>query len=209
MNQLTTKQERFWRDIYAKEYIKRNNSFDLDSGIKAWSEMVKNLEPISSILECGCNIGRNIAVLNHLFPSAQKSIIEISPDAFELVTSTYNFSNPLNCAISEADFQGDQFDLVFTAGVLIHISPENLLLNLRKIYSFSKKYVIFCEMFSRTPKTVTYRGEDDLLFTRDYGRFFLENFAVRVVDYGFLWGHYYDSAGFDDAHFWVFEKTAC
>jgi hypothetical protein len=61
-------------------------------------------------------------------------------------------------------------------------------------------------MFSRVPKTVTYKGENDLLFTRDYGKLFLENFSCRVLDCGFLWGHYFDTAGFDDLNYWVFEK---
>lgn len=201
------KQEQFWKDTYAKEYITRNSEFDLDAGIKAWAQMTRNLGPIRSILECGCNIGRNINILNHLMPGAEKSIIEISPEAFSIVTGRYNFADALNCSILASDFGGKQFDLVFTTGVLIHIAPENLLENLSKIYAHSKKYIVFCEMFSRVPRTVPYKGENDLLFTRDYGRFFLENFPCRVVDYGFLWGHYYDAAGFDDGNFWVFEKT--
>ena len=201
------KQEQFWKDTYAKEYIARNSEFDLDSGVKAWAQMTRNLEPIGSILECGCNIGRNINILNHLMPGAEKSIIEISPEAFSIVTGKYSFVDALNCPILASDFGGKQFDLVFTSGVLIHIAPENLLENLSKIYAHSKKYILLCEMFSRIPKTVAYKGENDLLFTRDYGRFFLQNFACSVVDYGFLWGHYYDAAGFDDGNFWVFEKT--
>lgn len=34
----------------------------------------------------------------------------------------------------------------------------------------------------------------------------IENFEVSLVDYGFLWGHIYDSAGFDDITWWLFEK---
>ena len=201
------KQEKFWKETYASEYISRNKNFDLDSGIKAWAQMTKNLGPIDSVLECGCNIGRNINILNHLLPNAQKSVIEISPEAFSLVTKTYELSSSQNCSILESNMPLKNFDLVFTTGVLIHIAPENLLPNLEKIYNYSKKYILFCEMFSRVPRTVTYKGENDLLFTRDYGRFFAENFPCRVVDYGFLWGYYFDSAGFDDGNFWVFEKT--
>jgi len=200
------KQEQFWKDKYAKEYITRNSEFDLDSGIKAWAQMTKSLGPVLSILECGCNIGRNINILNHLMPGAEKSIIEISPEAFSVVTGKYNFADSLNSSIVASDFGGKQFDLVFTSGVLIHIAPENLLENLSKIYAHSQRYIILCEMFSRVPKTVTYKGENDLLFTRDYGKFFLENFSCRVLDCGFLWGHYFDAAGFDDLNYWVFEK---
>lgn len=202
------KQERFWKEKYAKEYIKRNSTFDVDSGIKAWAQMTRAMGPVKSVLECGCNIGRNINILNHLMPGADKSIIEISPEAFSIATERYGFIDAQNCSIASSDFGGKQFDLVFTCGVLIHIAPENLLENMAKIFALSKRYVLFCEMFSRVPGTISYRGENDLLFTRDYGRYFLENFQCRVIDHGFLWGYYYDAAGFDDGHYWVFEKTA-
>lgn len=202
------KQELFWQDTYAQEYIARNSTFDLASGIKAWAEMTKRMEPIKSILECGSNIGRNINSLNHLMPDATKSIIEISPAAFKVVTDAYCLEEAYNCSIVDADFGSKQFDLVFTTGVLIHIAPNALLKNLTKVYGLSRKYILFCEMFSRLPKSMPYRGENDLLFTRDYGRYFLEHFECHVVDYGFLWGHYYDDAGFDDGHYWVFEKPA-
>lgn len=45
---------------------------------------------------------------------------------------------------------------------------------------------------------LVYQGEKDKLFKRDFGKYFCENFNVSIVDYGFLWGHIYDSAGFDD-----------
>jgi len=200
------KQEIFWRDTYSKEYISRNSEFDIDSGVKAWGIMLRNTEAISSVLECGSNIGRNINILNHVLPSATKSIVEISPDAYNIVTQRYKLANAQNCSIIEAEFPPHSFDLVFTTGVLIHIAPENLIKNLNKMYCLSKRYILFCEMFSRVPATVRYKNEDDLLFTRDYGRFFVEHFEARIVDYGFLWGHYFDAAGFDDGHFWVFEK---
>ena len=41
---------------------------------------------------------------------------------------------------------------------------------------------------------------------RDFGKLFLENFPVKLIDYGFLWGHIYDHAGFDDITWWVFKK---
>jgi hypothetical protein len=51
-----------------------------------------------------------------------------------------------------------------------------------------------------------YQGEKDKLFKRDFGKLVVENFSVKLLDYGFLWGHIYDSAGFDDITWWVFEK---
>ncbi len=206
MSNPMNRQEVFWSKEYSSEYMKRNSIFDIDSGIKAWAKMTQAVPTLESILECGSNIGRNIAVLNHLYPSASKSIIELSEGAFKVVTNRYRLLDAFNSSILEADLADRRYELVFTSGVLIHIAPENLMENLKKIYSASSKYILFCEMFSRNPAAVPYRGGNDLLFTRDYGRLFLESFNVEVVDYGFLWGHFYDNAGFDDAHYWLFKK---
>ena len=63
---------------------------------------------------------------------------------------------------------------------------------MQKMYDLSSRYIL-CEMFSRVPRTVNYRGSDNLFFTRDFEDF-SENFNASIVDYGFLWGHYYDDA---------------
>jgi len=202
------KQEEFWHSKYASEYIERNKNFDIDLGITAWEKMLTEVEldSLSSILELGCNIGRNLHVFEKLLPEAQKSIVEISPLAFNTVTKNFKLKDSQNKSILESDLPLNSFDLVFTSGVLIHVNPNDLIKTMSKMYNYSKKYILICEMFSRTPKTVRYRNEDDLLFTRDFGRLFLDNYSCKVVDYGFLWGHYFDAAGFDDANFWLFEK---
>jgi pseudaminic acid biosynthesis-associated methylase len=202
------KQEKFWHSEYASEYIERNQKFDIDLGITAWEKMLTevDLNTLSSVLELGCNIGRNLHIFEQLLPEAQKSIVEISPLAFNTVTKNFKLKDSQNKSILESDLPLNSFDLVFTSGVLIHVNPNDLIKTMSKMYNYSKKYILICEMFSRTPKTVHYRNEDDLLFTRDFGRLFLENYSCKVVDYGFLWGHYFDAAGFDDANFWLFEK---
>jgi hypothetical protein len=91
-------------------------------------------------------------------------------------------------------------------GVLIHINPKQLLANLSKIYEYSAKYILIGEYFNRTPVTIEYQGEKDKLFKRDFGRLFIENFAVKLINYGFLWGYIYDTAGFDDITWWLFKK---
>ena len=74
-------QEHFWAHTYANDYIKKNSSFDLKNGIEAWKKMTLKIPNLQNILECGCNIGRNINCLNNVYPYANKSIIEISKPA--------------------------------------------------------------------------------------------------------------------------------
>ncbi len=199
-------QQKFWANTYADEYIKKNSQFDRENGIAAWKLMLQKTEQINSILECGCNIGRNIDFLNEVLPQASKSIIEISQPAFEFVTSRHVLANAFNGAIEYSKFEESSFDLVFTIGVLIHIHPNDLLKNMEKMYKLSAGYILMGEYFNRTPAMLEYQGQKDKLFKRDFGKLFIENFPVEMVDYGFLWGHQYDNAGFDDITWWLFKK---
>ena len=199
-------QQNFWANSYAEDYIKKNSSFDKELGAECWKIMLAKADKISSILECGCNIGRNIGFLDVALPDARKSIIEISKPAYNFVTSHYNLEKAFNGAIVDSKFSQDEFDLVFTMGVLIHIHPDHLLDNMRKMYEYSGKYILMGEYFNHTPVMIEYQGEKDKLFKRDFGKSFIDNFDVDLVDYGFLWGHLYDSAGFDAITWWLFEK---
>lgn len=198
-------QQNFWANNYAKDYMKKNSEFDRLLGIEAWQKILVKADGIQTVIECGCNIGRNIGFLNKVLPTATKSVIEISKPAFEFVTQQYELDQSFNGSILEASFE-KTFDLVFTMGVLIHIHPDDLLMNMHKIYNYSNKYILLGEDFNRTPVMIEYQGQEDKLFKRDFGKLFIENFPATLVDYGFLWGHIYDPAGFDDVTWWLFEK---
>jgi pseudaminic acid biosynthesis-associated methylase len=199
-------QEVFWSEQYAEDYIKKNASFNAELAVDAWRKMLASTSDIKSILECGCNIGRNIDSLEKVLPAASKSIIEISKPAYDFVTNRHSLAQKLNGSILESDLQGS-FDLVYTMGVLIHINPDELLENLQKLYNYSNKYLLIGEYFNRTPVMLDYQGEKDKLFKRDFGKLVIENLRVKLLDYGFLWGFIFDSAGFDDITWWLFEKT--
>ena len=198
-------QEIFWSEQYAEDYIKKNAEFDAILGVQAWEKILASTSGITSLLECGCNIGRNIDSLERVLPSASKSIIEISKPAFEFVSRRQALAQKFNGSILESSLEGS-FDLVYTMGVLIHINPDELLANLQKAYNYSNKYLLFGEYFNRTPIMLDYQGEKNRLFKRDFGKLVIENFPVKLLDYGFLWGHIYDAAGFDDVTWWMFEK---
>jgi spore coat polysaccharide biosynthesis protein SpsF len=202
-----SEQEKFWATTYANDYIKKNSEFDHKLGSEAWVNMLQKIQgKVKNYLECGCNVGRNIAQLKLAFPEAKPSIIEISEPAFNFVTAHHEFTSAYNGPILNSNFEKESFDLVFTTGVLIHINPDQLLEHMAKMFGYSKKYILIGEYFNRTPISIEYQGENEKLFKRDFGKLFIENFNVKLVDYGFLWGHIYDKAGFDDVTWWLFEK---
>ena len=199
-------QELFWKNTYGEEYISKNQTFDNDKGSEAWKKILSKCEKDNlKILECGCNIGRNITQIKKAFPNCSTSVIEINKQALDICKSNNDIEKSFNGSIINCDFEDRQFDLVFTMGVLIHIAPENLKETLSKIKNFSKRYILFGEYFNRTPVSIEYQGKNDLLFKRDFGKYFLENFEAKCIDYGFLWSHEYESAGFDDCTWWLFD----
>lgn len=202
-------QENFWAETYAEDYIRKNRGFDQEGGVEGWRRMLAKAGPTPRILELGCNIGRNVGFLDTLRPEASKSIIEISKPAFDFVTDHYRLEETFNGPILQSDFAHESFDLVFTIGVLIHVSPDDLLPTMGKMHDYSRRYVLMGEYFNRTPVMLEYQGKANKLFKRDFGKLFLENYDVEVVDYGFLWGHEFDAAGFDDITWWLFKKRHC
>ncbi len=205
--QFNSDQEKFWAETYARDYIAKNSSFDHVKGAEAWKQILKAVPAgqIKTYLECGCNIGRNLEQLSRAFPEMVPSIIEISDPAYKFVNERYKFAHSFNGPILSSKFDV-KFDLVFTMGVLIHINPDQLKDHMARMFDYSSKYILMGEYFNRTPVSLEYQGQKDKLFKRDFGKFFIENFDVKLVDHGFLWGHLYDDAGFDDITWWLFEK---
>lgn len=83
-----------------------------------------------TILELGCNVGRN---LNFLYTKGYRNLtgIEINPTALELMQSKFPemcsnislFNSSIESKIKE--FNDKKFDVVFTMAVLMHISYES------------------------------------------------------------------------------------
>ena len=143
--------------------------------------------------------------LGKFLPNASANIIELAEDPYNKCKEDFTVADSYLGPIKDAAFS-NKFDLVFTNTVLIHVNPDDLLKSMQKMYEFSSKYILICEYFNRTPVMIEYRGELDMLFKRDFGKLFIENFDCEIVDYGFLWGHQFDNAGFDDITYWLFRK---
>ena len=89
--------------------------------------MLNKTNNIKNLLECDCNI----------LSETEKSVIEISSQALEIAKINNIIKNSFNGSIIDAEFK-EKFDLVFTMGVLIHIHPQDLIKNMKKIFDLSK-----------------------------------------------------------------------
>ena len=204
-----TPQLKAWTDQFGDEYADRNEYADwkMEPGVEAFRRILGGLD-IESVLEVGSNIGLNLLFINALFNGGAKLYaVEPNRKAFDwLVSQTrMRLEKAWKCDAVQLPLDDSSVDLVFTAGVLIHIVPDDLGRATDEIVRVARKYVLCIEYFSHTPVEAPYRDQMGLLFKRDFGSFYLDRFPnLKCVSYGFLWQHEFHI--FDNLNWWVFEK---
>ena len=199
-----TDQENFWAGSFGDEYIERNNSDALlMSKVALWSNMLRAANGITSVLELGCNIGLNLVALQRLQPGIRVMGYEINEKAAEIARKNTNADVVCSSILGQLDCSS--FDLTFTAGVLIHVNPNNLSNVYKNLYDKSNRYVLVAEYYNPSPVTINYRGNEDRLFKRDFAGDMIEGFGMKLVDYGFAYKR--DNwAAQDDITWFLLEK---
>jgi pseudaminic acid biosynthesis-associated methylase len=205
-----TTQLEAWTGAFGQAYLERNcNTDEADMGPRTacWSNVVRSMpEAPASILEVGSNIGRNLVALGRLC-EAELHAVEPFEDAFSQLAGTVGdrLTSSHNCTGFELPFEDNSIDFVFTSGVLIHIAPADLPRIMSEVVRVSKRYVLCNEYFAKSPEEIQYRGHQGLLFKRDFGRYYTEQWpALKPLNTGFFW---LGNSPFDDTTWWLFEKV--
>lgn len=201
----------FWRGRQGDDYIGRNDlaSDQFQSRCLMWQKILANCAPRQplSALEVGANIGRNLRAISTVSPGTE--LIAVEPNAaarstLSLQPFMLRRGQVFSGAAQALPMTNNFADLVFTCGVLIHIPPSDLLSACREIVRVSRRWVVAIEYFSDKEEMIRYRGEDNKLWKRDFGKFYLDHFPLRPVHVGFEWRV---TTGLDNLTWWVFEKT--
>jgi pseudaminic acid biosynthesis-associated methylase len=181
-----TEQENFWAGEFGLNYIDRNNSEQLlYSKVAMWARMLQTANDINSVRELGCNIDLNLVALKRLQPTLNLSGYEINEEAAKQA-SDFNVAKITQGSILE-DITDSKVDLTFTAGVLIHINPDYLDNVYRNLVNGSNRYVLVAEYYNPAPTKINYRGHEDRLFKRDFAGDLINNYGMKLVDYGFVY----------------------
>ena len=73
------------------------------------------------------------------------------------------------------------------AGVFIHINPNYLINVYENLVNGSNRYVLVAEYYNPAPTKITYRGNEDRLFKRDFAGDLIDNYGLKLIDYGFVY----------------------
>lgn len=203
---LTTEQEAFWQGDFGNDYTDRNRGSRLVASNAAFfSRMLGSTRNVHAVLELGSNIGLNLMALRQLLPEGKLSAVEINEKAAsELKSNVPGVDLHLASILEFSPIS--TWDLVFTKGVLIHISPEKLPVVYDLMHRSSSRYILVSEYYNPKPTEVTYRGHSGKLFKRDFAGEMLEHFPdLSLVDYGFI---YHRDPNFpqDDMTWFLMEK---
>lgn len=184
MNYLT-EQEEFWAGNFGLDYMNRNQGEEMvRQNVNLFSKILRYAPEATSIAELGCNIGMNLIALKRISMNFKLRGYEINLEASRRAKNL-GIAEIINTTIIDPLATEVTFDLVFTKGVLIHISPNHLNNVYDNLYSLSHRYILVSEYYSPSPDKVTYRGHEDRLFKRDFAGELIDKYGLTLVAYGF------------------------
>jgi len=181
-----TRQERIWKGDFGREYTGRN-TVDTASLDQLWrrnygvarstinESFLSRIPKDAMFLEVGCNAGNQLLMLRQMGWS-NLSGTELQPFAMEIARSRLPSAIfKLGSALA-LPWDDGSFDVVFTCGVLIHISPTDLPTVMDEIYRTTKEYIWGTEYYAPEVTQVTYRDHSELLWKMDFARQYMRRF---------------------------------
>lgn len=199
-----TEQLRHWQGNFGDEYTQRN-ILAWETRLPGFQKMLAGLS-LKKILEVGCNRGHNLVTLCKIFQEANAYGIEPNANALMIAKKLGPRTCVLRGDVFNIPFNDGYFDLVFTAGVLIHVNLADLAAAMREIDRVSSRYILAVEYFAEQETRVTYRGRDDLLWKRDFLKHYLDTLPhLSLVNKGH-WRR--GEHGMDESDWWLLEKSS-
>ncbi len=203
-----------WSGSFGKKYTDRNtmtldemNDFYVKTyGIKRTEMNERFLSGIwkdARVLEVGCNIGNQLITLKEA-GFTNLCGVEVSPYAIKKARSRPDAGGIelVEGNAFELPFEDGSFDMVYTSGVLIHISPDDIGRAVSEMCRCSRKYIWGFEYYADEFTEVKYRGHDKLLWKTDYASLFLDKCPdaklLKKERYEYL-----DNSGLEDAMYLI------
>lgn len=194
--------ENLWAGEFGNSYTQRNREAGAGREI-FWNHLFNDYVIKRGVLEIGCNVGVNLQwICQHISPQMVYGV-DINAEAIQLLRQKLPDVNAIWSTAAELPFRSNWFDLVFTAGVLIHQPEASLQRVMAEIFRCSRRYVLCIEYFAEETIEVPYRDQKRALFKRNYGQLFEDAYPEMIlIERGYLG----KDQGWDDVTYWLFEK---
>lgn len=196
---MRTDQETYW--THNDEYHARSPG-DEEANYHFFRRALRNsgLKYDCSILELGCGTGANLRALNRCYSYVKLTGLDLNQGAIDKAPS---YARTVKASVLDWE-PDDEWDLVVTKGLLIHVAPDDLPHAYATTLKAASRLVLICEYFSPQPRMIPYRGQNDRLWARDFAGELIDQHGLKLVDYGFVSKR--DQHPQDDLTFWLLEK---
>ncbi len=184
----------FWSGDFGDQYTARNR-VDWRNRIPFWKRVI-DFTGARSVHEVGCNAGWNLSAIHRICPDVNLTGNEINiTAAIQARSAGFKVHGG---SITEL-LPPDCVELVFTAGVLIHVSPEDLPRMMQDIIDTSCDYVLAIEYAADKEEEVEYRGYSKKLWRRPYGKLY-QDMDLKLIN------EWDAGEGFDKCTAWLLRK---
>lgn len=182
----------FWAGNFGDQYTSRNR-VNWRARIPFWDRLVAKYG-FRSVYEVGCGPGWNLSAIKHGIHGYNVQLYGCEINAIAETRAKYAGFNIERMKAEKAlpPYDAGIFELAFTAGVLIHIAPEDLKRMMQAIIDASCDYVLCIEYEADHEEEVLYRGHSGKLWKRPYGQMYMD-MGLELVETGKL----DDKDGFD------------
>ncbi len=171
-----------WRGSFGDAYLTRNR-VSWEARIPFWESAIQYCTP-GTVFEFGCNAGWNLLAIQACAPNLELFGCDVNQKAV----------NEARAQGLEVQLVGEQgitglyepgsMDMVFTAGVLIHVPPADLERTMRSLIELSGRFVVAVEYHQDEGETeVEYRGQAGALWKRNYGKLY-QDLGLRLLSQG-------------------------
>jgi len=167
-----TKQIDIWKSEFGDAYTDRCDRPPQEHKRDILAAVIDRLQP-ARILDIGCNTGRH---LEWIQDHGDYQLYGMEPNLKALGAARRRLPevNLVEGNTFDIPFKDGFFDLVYTLGVLVHISPDDISRAMREIVRVCRGYVFFYEYYAEDWTEVHYRGHKNFLWKTDYRRLYLD-----------------------------------
>ncbi len=202
-------EEEFWAGDFGDDYLSRNQ-VQWTKRSPFWEPLIEELRP-ENVLEVGCNACWNLSAIKVAMDVNgldQRELygVDVNKKAIELAWRRgFNKARHYPARLIGQNWP-NHFDLVFTAGMLIHVAPDDLVETMTSIANAAKKWVLAIEYAPESDdatrvEEVPYRGHDGKLWRCDYGLLYYGlDLGLELVRTGNA------GEGFDNCTYWLLRK---
>lgn len=159
----------------------------------------------SSIIEVGAGAGDNLRAIDMIYDRSKMPVKLMGCDPNEAARKAIaDVADAMPGEIGSLPYNDGAADMVFTSGVLVHVPPDELINSMKELLRVSKRWILSIEYFNPTPQEVRYRGNDGMLWRRDFGSTWMDLAPeLKHIGNGFMWR---PTTGLDNVTWWLFEK---